>query len=93
MAGLPLGAFDSATYEERTLTLEPGDAFVFYTDGICDAAAGGQEYGTERLRSLVEKEAHRPAGELGDVILADFDAFMLESEHPDDVTLVVVKVL
>jgi sigma-B regulation protein RsbU (phosphoserine phosphatase) len=93
VAGLPLGAFDSAAYEERTLTLEPGDAFVFYTDGICDAAAGGQEYGTERLRGLVEKEAHRPAGDLGDLILADFDAFMGRSEPPDDVTLVVVKVL
>jgi phosphoserine phosphatase RsbU/P len=93
VAGLPLGAFDNSTYEERTLTLEPGDVFVFYTDGICDAAMGGEEYGTERLRRLVETEAHRPATDLGDRILADFDTFMQGSEHRDDVTVVVVKVL
>jgi sigma-B regulation protein RsbU (phosphoserine phosphatase) len=93
VAGLPLGAFDGATYEERTLTLEPGDVFVFYTDGICDAGVGGEEYGTERLRRLIETEADRPAPDLGDRILADFDTFMQGSEPPDDVTLVVVKVL
>jgi sigma-B regulation protein RsbU (phosphoserine phosphatase) len=93
VAGLPLGAFDGATYEERTLPLEPGDVFIFYTDGICDASIGGEEYGTERLRRLIETEAHRPAPDLGDRILADFDTFMQGSEPPDDVTLVVVKVL
>jgi phosphoserine phosphatase RsbU/P len=93
VAGLPLGAFDHATYDERTLTLEPGDVFVFYTDGISDAAVGGEEYGAERLRRLIEAEAHRPASDLGDHILADFDTFMQESERPDDVTVVVVKVL
>jgi sigma-B regulation protein RsbU (phosphoserine phosphatase) len=93
IAGLPLGAFDGSTYDERTLTLEPGDVFVFYTDGICDASMGGEEYGTERLRGLIEAEAHRPATDLGDRILEDFDTFMRGSEHPDDVTLVVVKVL
>ena len=91
VAGLPLGAFDDATYEERSLTLEPGDVFVFYTDGLCDAAVAGEEYGSERLRRLIEAEAHRPAVDLGDRILADFDTFLQGSDHPDDVTLVVVK--
>jgi sigma-B regulation protein RsbU (phosphoserine phosphatase) len=31
IGGLPLGAFDTASYEEQTLALEPGDVFVFYT--------------------------------------------------------------
>ena len=91
VAGLPLGAFDDATYEELTLSLEPGDVFVFYTDGICDAAMAGEEYGSERLRRLIEAEAHQSATSLGDRILEDFDTFLQGSEHPDDVTLVVVK--
>ena len=93
IAGLPLGAFDDAAYEETALALEPGDVFVFYTDGISDAAVGGEEYGAERLRRLIETEAHRPAGDLGDQILSDFDTFMQGLEHSDDVTVVVVKVL
>jgi phosphoserine phosphatase RsbU/P len=93
IAGLPLGAFDGSTYEERTLALEPGDVFVFYTDGISEATAGGEDYGSGRLRRLIEAHADRPANDLGDRILDDFDAFMRGSDPSDDVTLVVMKVL
>jgi len=93
VAGLPLGAFDTASYEEQTLELQAGDVFVFHTDGISEAVAGGEEYGTDRMRRLIEAEAHRTATDLGDLILADFDGFMRGLETADDVTLVVVKIL
>jgi sigma-B regulation protein RsbU (phosphoserine phosphatase) len=93
IAGLPLGAFDGASYEELTLPLEPGDVFVFYTDGLMDAAMAGEDYGIGRLRSIVEAHAVLSAPELGDRILDDFDAFMKGAEHPDDVTVVVFKIL
>jgi sigma-B regulation protein RsbU (phosphoserine phosphatase) len=93
IAGLPLGAFDGSTYEERSLALEPGDVFVFYTDGISEATVGGEDYGSGRLRRLIEAHADLPANDLGDRILDDFDAFMRGSDPSDDVTLVVMKVL
>ena len=43
-----LGTFDGATYEERALTFESGDVFVFFTDGLVDARMGGDEYGIKR---------------------------------------------
>jgi sigma-B regulation protein RsbU (phosphoserine phosphatase) len=92
IGGLPLGAFDGASYEERTLALEPGDIFVFYTDGLSDAARGGEEY-IGRLRGLIETHAGLPATQVGDRILDDFDTFMRGIERPDDVTVVVVKIL
>ena len=93
VAGLPLGAFDGSTYEERSLPLERGDVFVFHTDGIVDAMKGSEEYGVERLRGLIEAHGRLAATDLGDRILDDFDAFMQGSERDDDVTLVVVKLL
>jgi sigma-B regulation protein RsbU (phosphoserine phosphatase) len=93
VSGLPLGAFDDASYEEQTLALEPGDVFVFYTDGLVDAALGGQDYGMGRLRGLVEAHAALPATGLGDHILDDLDAFLRGSDYADDVTVVVVKIL
>ena len=93
IGGLPLGAFDTASYEEQTLALEPGDVFVFYTDGLVDAAAGGEDFGVARVRALVEAHAGLPATGLGERILDDFDAFMKGTEHPDDLTVVVVKIL
>src|SRR5450631_1200954 len=35
--GLPLGLFDDADYDELTFQAEPGDLFVFFSDGILDA--------------------------------------------------------
>src|SRR5207245_5361022 len=35
--GLPLGLFDDADYDEFTFHANPGDMFVFFSDGILDA--------------------------------------------------------
>ena len=93
LPGVPLGAFDGSTYEERTLDLSPGDAFVFYTDGVVEASHEGEEYGIARLRAQVESHAALPAGRLGGRILADLDRFVSGASPADDVTFVVVKVL
>jgi sigma-B regulation protein RsbU (phosphoserine phosphatase) len=93
IGGLPLGAFDTAEYEERTLPLETGDLLVFHTDGVTEARAGGQDYGLARLIAQVEAHAALPAAEVGARIVADVDGFLGDASPADDVTLVVVKVL
>ena len=35
--GLPLGVLAEATYQEGSVTLDPGDALVMYSDGLVDA--------------------------------------------------------
>jgi sigma-B regulation protein RsbU (phosphoserine phosphatase) len=52
--GVALGILPDAPYTERTLTLEPGDFLVLYTDGATDALnAAGEAFGTERLRAAL----------------------------------------
>ena len=93
LPGVPLGAFDGSAYEETTLDLSPGDAFVFYTDGVIEASHDGEEYGLARLRAQLESHAALRAGSLGGRILADLDRFVSGASPADDVTFVVVKVL
>jgi serine phosphatase RsbU (regulator of sigma subunit) len=93
VGGLPLGAFDGATYEELAMDLASGDVFVFHTDGVSDARRGGQEYGTGRLAEVVKRFAARPAPDLGDRIVADVEEFMGHADRGDDITLIVVKIL
>ena len=93
LPGLPLGTFDGATYEERTVTLAPGDVAVFYTDGLTEARrCDGEDYGTVRLTEQLEAAATGTAVEIGEHILSDVDAFLGEAARADDLTLVVVKV-
>lgn len=93
LGGLPLGAFDDAKYDELRLDLDPGDIFVFHTDGVADSRRGNEEYGNARLADVVKRHAASPAPAIGDMIMADVEAFVGDSDRADDVTLVVVKIL
>ena len=36
-AGLPIGMIEDASFEDESLTLQPGDRLYFYTDGVIEA--------------------------------------------------------
>ncbi len=53
--GLAIGWLPEATFEERTLKLQPGDRVYFYSDGVVEAQGAGDEfYGLERFKELLE---------------------------------------
>lgn len=90
--GAALGIFDEYPWEERKVALAPGDLVVLYTDGVVEAArAGGEPYGDDRLRGLVEGCGGAAAEELNGRL---FDSVQ---EHAgggsqDDVTIVTLRV-
>ncbi|MEM7346928.1 MAG: SpoIIE family protein phosphatase [Chloroflexota bacterium] len=90
-----LGLLPNLFVEEATLTFDPDDVLICYSDGVTDATrAEGQEmYGLERLIDIVCREAHRSAQELVDVIIEDIDEFREEEDRADDLTLLVTKAI
>lgn len=57
-SGLPLGVLPDQQFNELTITLEPGEYLVFYTDGITEAMNPKEEmYGRKRLQATVESAA------------------------------------
>ena len=53
LAGVPLGSFPGSTYDELTLDLQPGDLFVFCSDGVFEANdLLLREFGTLRLADV-----------------------------------------
>ena len=93
MVGFPLGLYDDLTYEEWTLTLDPGDVLVFHSDGLSEAPdPEGRLFGIPRLASLIETHAALTAGELADRLLAEVQEFTAGGPITDDRTLVVMKV-
>jgi sigma-B regulation protein RsbU (phosphoserine phosphatase) len=74
--------------------LEPGDVVVAYTDGLSEAAdPAGEEYGVERLATVVRGAAGLPARALADRIFKDVRAFTRGAPQLDDLTLVVGRVV
>jgi phosphoserine phosphatase RsbU/P len=92
--GFPLGMFKDVSYEEFTLSMRPGDAIVFFSDGMVDAVNDKEEmFGTERLTELVTREIHNTAEGMVDAIYQELAAFQGGVERFDDETVVVLKVL
>jgi serine phosphatase RsbU (regulator of sigma subunit) len=91
--GLESGQLFSTTIEERSLSIEPEDVFVFYTDGISESMnKNGEEFGEERLGQIISQNAHHSAQTILDKITQEINKFAKNTTQHDDFTMVVVKV-
>lgn len=90
--GTVLGAFDEVNIAEYALDVAPGDAVIFYTDGVTEAMnARGELFGEERLQAAAA--AGPGAGALQTVgnIVKAVGGFTGPTPQSDDITLLVVK--
>lgn len=90
--GRPLGLFEELPVEELDMQMMPGDAIVFYTDGLTEAENQQRDqFGEERLAELVRANGSRPAHEILQALLAEEENFVGEMPNHDDLTVVVVR--
>ncbi len=79
---------EEATYETRTLILEPGDRLILYTDGVTEAMNEGKNFYTEeRLETLAPDLGEASPKEIVDEILISVRAFSGNEPQYDDITL------
>ena len=94
VGGLPFGIMPEATYESATLTLEPGDWLVVFTDGLVEAVnARDEEYGEVRLLSAIEAGRSVEPADLLRRLMNDLDIFVGNTPQHDDVTCMLLKSL
>ena len=90
--GAPLGLFPDWDYERGEVQFAAGDRLVLFTDGVTEASnAAGEEFGEERLVTVLLENRQLGAGELQERILAEVAKFT-RGRFEDDATLVVVAV-
>jgi sigma-B regulation protein RsbU (phosphoserine phosphatase) len=90
--GLILGLFEQATYDQETVTLDPGDVLVVYSDGVTEALnADGQEFGDERLLDCIQKDLDASPAELLDRLLSAVRGFAAGAAQHDDITALVLR--
>jgi sigma-B regulation protein RsbU (phosphoserine phosphatase) len=90
--GTVVGAFPVARYEEKTVTLEPGDLLVAYTDGIEEPEnVYGEQFGEDRLKDVIAKYAKADPAELIARTMEAVVQWTGEGELQDDMTMVVAR--
>ncbi len=93
--GPPLGVMSGVRYEVgEEIAFEPGDVFLFSTDGIHEAInPAGEHYGLERLQQTVQEHAKESAQEMVAAVHTELSSHVKNEPLRDDTTLVVVKIV
>lgn len=91
-SGVAVGIFKGADFANERTRLDPGDILVLYTDGITEVINDDEEeFGEERIETLLASHADRPACELTEMLLQAIEDFAGSQDLFDDATLVVIK--
>jgi len=86
-SGLCLGVEEGTRYAQETITLNPGDCLLSYTDGLTEAQNVQLDYyGSERLLKSVEVPEATPTV-LMQAVLDAMRGFVGETPQSDDLTI------
>lgn len=92
--GKPLGWIDDPTFEEKEVSLLPGDRLVLYTDGVTECMSPAKDiFGEDRLKDLIKSSASVAPEHFSVKLVAALKGFSGSETFNDDVTLVVFDVL
>ena len=88
--GIALGVFPDYDFDQATVTLQPGDTVVFYTDGVTEAMNGdGDQFGIEPLQELFGANPPHDPEEVTNAVFEAVNAFAGETPQSDDITCLV----
>jgi serine phosphatase RsbU (regulator of sigma subunit)/pSer/pThr/pTyr-binding forkhead associated (FHA) protein len=87
--GLPLGISESARYASETLTLQPGEVILLFTDGVNEALnALGDQFTLERVASEAELSPNPTPEAIGKAVWQAAKAHQSGAPQNDDVCVV-----
>jgi sigma-B regulation protein RsbU (phosphoserine phosphatase) len=89
--GLPLGMFLETEFSATRVQLETGDMLFLYTDGLSEASNLSDEYGVDRVITLVRRQAGRQPAELIAACLDDVRTFTNGGPNVDDMTVLALR--
>ncbi len=93
--GMALGLMHTRAerYSEETVTLQPGDRLILYTDGLTDVLSPEQAFfSRERLGRLLQSHADRPLDALCPATFEALHDFRAGAPQFDDMTMLAIEV-
>jgi serine phosphatase RsbU (regulator of sigma subunit) len=90
--GIALGVIPNISLDDHEINLERGDTLILYTDGVTEAMnPHEEEFGADRLASIVAESGHLSAPSLVDEIMREVAEFTGGGPNSDDLTMIVIK--
>lgn len=86
--GLCCGIVDEPLYEEKEVSMQPGDRILIFTRGLPDMHdADGNPYTSARLYEFLRQHRDIPVGDVVGLAAEDFEKHMNGAEHIKDLTV------
>ena len=90
--GIDSGSVFNRVTSDFSLTLEPNDCLVLYTDGVTEALdAAGDEFGMANVIKAIQASATEGAAGIITKLTDDLRAFVGNHPQHDDITLIVIR--
>src|SRR6202044_2679231 len=91
VGGTVVGLLETVPCEQSAVTIDPGDVFIAFTDGISEAMnAADEEWGEANLIETVKQSGEPAPSEIIARVMEAADGFVGGAEQHDDMTLVVL---
>ena len=91
-AGVALGVAPDIAYERRSVTLDPGEMMVLYTDGVTEAENEDQEqFGVGRLQAVYAEDRTAGAREANEAVFRAVREFAGDALQFDDITCLTLR--
>ena len=91
-AGIALSFLEDHSYQEATISMDPGDVLLVYSDGITEAMnVNHEEFSEELLISVIQENFDSNVETLNQAILAAVKKHIGDHQQSDDMTLLTIK--
>jgi serine phosphatase RsbU (regulator of sigma subunit) len=92
--GIPVGLFAGRKFPSGpTLSLEPGETVVLFTDGITEIGEfDGEAFGVGRLLEHIKSHRHDSASHIAQGLYRAAKGFQVDRPQTDDMTVVICRV-
>lgn len=90
---LIMGVMHDFSYKEKSISLNPGEIIVLYTDGVTEAEnTTGEQFEEKRVIDVVTKNSHLSSAEICEKLFEEVQSFQKDEAQQDDFTVVIIKV-
>ena len=90
--GIALGVAPQVAYAEKTVSIAPGDAIVFYTDGVTEAMnVSEEEFGLPRLQQVFASNPPTDAKAATQSVFSAVNDFAGTVPQFDDITCLILR--
>ncbi|MBZ5607276.1 MAG: PAS domain S-box protein [Acidobacteriia bacterium] len=90
---LPLGVREGEIYDQISVPFDPGDLFLFYSDGVTEARSPtGELFGAQRLEECVVNNGQLEPAALVEAVRQAVASFSGSGRLTDDLTSVAIRV-